>query len=163
KARECFEKCLKPGMIGLYPQAREKFNNIRLYLDKALKGVKALKNLDSYSFGDSLEEKRYRKWALDNKLFLNPMNDAYLNSISARDVLSLPNISVSMKEKMPWRHGLFDQLKQEYVSARYLYYESIHPEKVHFSDKDVRLINSMDYPSYGLSTEKLKSSFRMLF
>jgi hypothetical protein len=121
--------------------------------------------LDGYPIGDEGEDLSYKTWVLQNVLFLNPMNDLYTKSIAAQDILSLPNVSFSKEEenKTPWRHALFDQLKQEYVSARFLYFEGLHAKPGHFSDKHVLLYNSLDYPAYGLATEKLKSSFRALF
>jgi hypothetical protein len=54
-------------------------------------------------------------------------------------------------------------MKQEFVSARYLYYEGINPERGHFSDKAVLLFNTLDYPSYSLAVEKMKASFRAAY
>jgi hypothetical protein len=54
-------------------------------------------------------------------------------------------------------------MKQEFVSARYLYYEGINPERGHFSDKEVVLFNTLDYPSYSLAVEKMKASFRTAY
>ena len=51
-------------------------------------------------------------------------------------------------------------MKQEYASARYLYYEGMHVQGPHFSDRGVRLYNTLDYPSYSLSIEKVKAAFR---
>ena len=54
-------------------------------------------------------------------------------------------------------------MKQEYVSARYLLYEGLHQDEPHFSDKDVRLENTLDYPSYSLNTEKVRIAMRMAY
>ena len=54
-------------------------------------------------------------------------------------------------------------MKQEFVSARFQYYEGVNTETPHFSDKEVLLLNTLDYPSYSLSIEMVKSSFRMLY
>jgi len=165
KARDYLRDGLRPEKKGLYPAARRKFEDIYTELRKNTIEMPDPEELDSYSMGDSKEEIEYRHWVLGNTLFLNPLNDAYPYSIAARDILQFPNIVVKAidLETTPWRHGLYDQLKQEFVSARYLFYEGIHPENVHFSDRDVALVNSLDYPSYGLATEKLKSAFRSLF
>jgi hypothetical protein len=59
--------------------------------------------------------------------------------------------------------GFFNQLKQEFVSARWLYFEAIHTTAPHISDRDVLLYNTLDYPAFGLSVEKVKISFRMAY
>ena len=64
---------------------------------------------------------------------------------------------------MPPVIGFFDQIKQELVSARYLYYESLGAGKPHYSDRDVLLYNTLDYPSYSLAVEKLRAAFRITY
>ncbi len=59
--------------------------------------------------------------------------------------------------------GFYNQLKQEYASARYLYYEGTTSTTPHFSDKGVLLINTLDYPCYSLAVEKVKLAFRMAY
>ncbi|MGH6869177.1 MAG: LA2681 family HEPN domain-containing protein, partial [Methylocella sp.] len=59
--------------------------------------------------------------------------------------------------------GFFNQMKQEFVSARWLFYEATHATEPHFSDHDVLLYNTLDYPVYGLATEKLKLAFRSIY
>jgi LA2681-like HEPN/Phasin protein len=49
-------------------------------------------------------------------------------------------------------------MKQEFASARWLLYEGITARTTHFSDRQVRLSNTLDYPSYGLAVEKLKAA-----
>jgi hypothetical protein len=113
-----------------------------------------------FSLGNSEEEIVYRKWCLREKAFLNPLNDLVCESIAAQDILSTPPIVVPLGDGMYFQ-GMFNQLKQEYVTARYLFYESICNRDSHFSDSFVTLVDTSDYPCYGFSTEKLKTSFRM--
>ncbi len=116
-----------------------------------------------YSLGRSIKEKIYRKWCLDHRLFLNPLNDLGPNSIAAADVISMPSIVYKIDEG-PYYDGFYNQLKQEYVSSRYLYYEGITPSNSsHFSDKHVLLINTLDYPAYSLSIEKIKIAYRVIY
>jgi len=119
-------------------------------------------DLNSFSLGDSEPEVKYRRWCLNNRLFLNPLNDLGPYPIGARDILSVPSIVVGIDEG-PYYHGFFNQMKQEFVSARYLYYEGLNEKDPHFSDKDVRLYNTLDYPSYGLSVEKVKMAYRTTY
>ncbi|PQA78014.1 LA2681 family HEPN domain-containing protein [Rhodoferax sp. TS-BS-61-7] len=119
-------------------------------------------NPDGFSLGDTEEEKAYRHWCLHQCLFLNPLNDTGPYSIAARDVMQLPTFVTALNEK-PVVLGLFNQLKQEFVSARWLYYEGVTMQGMHFSDGDVSLYNTLDYPVFGVAAEKVKLAFRMSY
>lgn len=83
----------------------------------------------------------------------------------AQDVMHLPNMITNIDEP-PYLFGFYNQLKQEYVSARFLLWEGItESEKYnkHFSDNDVYLLNTLDFPEYGLATEKIKIAFRSTY
>ncbi len=117
-----------------------------------------------YSLGKSAGEKRYRAWCLRNRLFINPLNDLGPLPIVAHDVLTLPSITdASPSPRPPAIIGLFNQMKQEFVSARYFYYEGVHAKGVHFSDRGVLLYNTLDYPAYSLATEKMRAAFRITY
>jgi hypothetical protein len=120
--------------------------------------------LNDFSLGDSEEEKKYRKWCLENCLFLNPINDLGEYNISAHDSLHLPNMIFNINQNYIEFPSFFNQLKQEYVSARYLIYEGItNMGTMHFSDRGVLIINPLDYPRYSLNVEKIKMSFKVLY
>ncbi len=122
--------------------------------------------MNDYSLGNSENEREYRRYCLNNKLYLNPLNDLGLFNIAARDVMTCPSI-LTFKEEMstypPVFFGFYNQLKQEYVSARFLFYESIQRQILHYSDKDVQMYNTLDYPCYGLYTEKIKIAYRISY
>ena len=121
-------------------------------------------NLHHHGLGRGAAEKRYRSWCLRNRLFMNPLNDLGPLAIAARDVLTLPSITRPATESgVPSIIGFFNQMKQEFVSARYLYYDGIHAEGVHFSDRGVRLYNTHDYPAYSLAVEKTRAAFRLAY
>ncbi len=115
-----------------------------------------------YPLGKTKGEKQYRAWVLAKKLFLHPLNDLGAYSVAARDFLSVPSIVVKIEDP-PVYQGFYNQLKQEYVSARFLYYEGVTSSKSHFSDKDVLLYNTLDYPEYSLQIEKIKMSYRVIY
>jgi tetratricopeptide (TPR) repeat protein len=119
-------------------------------------------DMDAFPLGDSEHEIHYRTWCLKNRLFLNPLNDLWPYSIAARDILTTPSIVVGIYEG-PYYPGYYNQMKQEFVSARYLYYDGINAQQPHFSDRDVLLYNTLDYPSYCLSVEKAKAAFRTVY
>ena len=121
-------------------------------------------DLDSFSLGRSEKERRYRQWCLQNRLFLNPINDLGPYKIASRDIFSLPSMVVKKDEgSNPYYYGCFNLMKQEFVSARFLYYEGINQHKPHFSDKGVLLYNTLDYPAFSLSLEKVKVAYRVAY
>ncbi len=63
----------------------------------------------------------------------------------------------------PYFEGFFNQLKQEFVSARYLLYEGMTDRQPHFSDRGVTLYDTLDYPVYGLAGEKVKFALRSVY
>jgi hypothetical protein len=118
--------------------------------------------MDDDNLGRSVLEREYRQWALDEVLFLNPLNDLGAHTIAARDVFTLPDFMTPIDES-PTLVGLFNQMKQEFVSARWLLFESLHAGRPHFSDREVLLYNTLDYPSYCLSVEKTKAAYRIAY
>lgn len=54
-------------------------------------------------------------------------------------------------------------MKQEYVSARYMLFEGMSSTQVHFSDRDVTLTNTLDYPLYSLASERMRTAFRIAY
>jgi hypothetical protein len=116
----------------------------------------------NFPLGRSKDERAYRAWGLRNRLFLNPLNDVEDQAIAAHDILNLPSFTTGLDEP-PSVIGFFNQLKQEYASARWLYYSGTHTQRPHFSDRAVFLHNTLDYPSYGLAVEQVKLAFRMAY
>lgn len=151
-----------PG--GVDPSARQAFGEHKsriestLPLDFLSKG----KEMDDVSLGRSNREIEYRSWCLQNCLFLNPLNDLGPHSIAGHDCLTTPTM-VAEANVGPQFQGFYNQIKQEYVSARYLYFEGVSATRPHFSDRGVLLYNTLDYPSYSLAAEKTKMAFRTAY
>ncbi len=145
-------------------RAKAVFEEQRTSIEAAMGATQLSKNieLDEFDLGGSDHEQSYRRWCLEQRLFLNPLNDLGKHAIAAQDVLTLPEF-VTPVEEPPTLFGLFNQMKQEFVSARWLYYEGIHSEDVHFSDRGVLLINTLDYPVYSLAVEKVKAAYRTAY
>ena len=121
-----------------------------------------LLDLESHSLGKSKRERFYRRWCLDHRLFLNPLNDLGSLPAAARDELHLPSIVIEPGEGT-YYPGFYNQLKQEFVSARYLYYEGVESRSPHFSDRWVALYDTLDYPAYSLAVERVRASLRMAY
>lgn len=113
----------------------------------------------------SKKEEEYRRWCIDRHLFLSPLNDLYIDDLAfAEDDIYISGILTSLEEKMPVVFGMFNQLKQEYVSARLFYFESQNQTaKPHFSDRRTHLTETLDYAQFSLRVEKLKTSFKMVY
>jgi hypothetical protein len=107
-------------------------------------------------------ERVYREWCLAAGLYLNDLNELGPEPVAAADVLMLPDL-VTPLGAGPGLLGFFNQMKQEYVSARYLMYEGTHASGPHFSDRGVTLANTLDYPAYGLAVEQVKVAFRTAY
>jgi LA2681-like HEPN len=118
--------------------------------------------MDNLSLGASERERDYRSWALYQRLFLNPLNDLGRHSIAASDGLSLPSYVTPIREP-PTLIGFFNQMKQEYVSARWLLYDGLHSGRAHFSDRRVTIFNTLDYPTHSLAIEKVKAAYRVAY
>ena len=147
-----------------YTEAMSAFEAQRTRIESAVDvgDVSRTVDLDGHDMGESGEERQYRCWSVDNRLFLNPLNDLGAYRIAARDVLTLPDFVVPIDEP-PSLIGFFNQLKQEFVSARWLYYEGVGSCLPHFSDRGVLLFNTLDYPAYSLAGEKVKVAYRTAY
>lgn len=147
-----------------YPEAKQFFNHQMQWIERVLPPEQLASPLPfrDYPMGFSEAEILYRQWCLNNVLFLNPLNDITTQAVANRDILVLPSY-VTSKETPPTYLGFYNQIKQEFVSARWLLYEGMYSTEQHFSDNDVTLYDTLDYPSYSLSVEKVKIAFRIIY
>lgn len=116
------------------------------------------KNPDNL-LGNSEEERQYRSWCLKQKLFLNPLNDILTTPDVERDDILLPLIS-----KKPTAYfDYFNQLKQEYVFSRFVFYQSMNMNSSHYSDRCIPLTDTLNYSIFSSEIEGLKTSFRISY
>ncbi len=116
--------------------------------------------------GVSERERSYRRWCLDNHLFLTPLNDLIETECSyAKDSLVITQCVEPISEEPPKWFAMLNQLKEEFIYSRYLYYESLDLRKrPHFADKCVAITSaSYDYALYSIRQEQLKVSFKNLY
>lgn len=149
-----------------YEEALEHFEQVLAFVDDLLASNNASPDDDmswihSFSMGRSPAERSYRHWCLERKLFLNPLNDAYIGSIAAEDVLSLPDHAAD--EAGITYLAFFNQLKQEFVYARWCLYDGAASNKPHLADRGVRLAANADYATYSVSLEQVKTAFRAAY
>ncbi|QCE33075.1 hypothetical protein FAI41_05400 [Acetobacteraceae bacterium] len=116
----------------------------------------------------------YREWSLKKGLFLNQYGILGMDGGDALDDLRLPAVMTSSLEELPLGirningapppiFGLFNQIKQEYITARWFLYEAQKGHKPHFSDRYVEIANTLSFPCFSLYTEMLKTSFQKAY
>ena len=119
-------------------------------------------DFNQFSLGVSEEERSYRRWCLRERLFLNPLNDQFTESVAATDVLHLPDHTYNTGEP-PRFPPYYNLIKQEYVSARYRLFHAIHRHDPEFIMRDVLMLNSGEGQALGHYSEELKSAFRSAY
>lgn len=162
EARAMLDEALRSRMI--HSAARQHFAKKKSQIEE-LQRISASKNhkLNFYkSLGSGASEKHYRSWCLNNCLFLNYLNDVDETARASSDNLMLPTITRPISEPLHFE-GLYNELKQGFVSARYLCFDATNHNGVHFSDKRVVLYDTFDNPSYSVAVEKLKAAYRIAY
>lgn len=150
----------------IYPEAKDSFSQIISLIEQQVNNsfLNSKNIFDTHILGKSLEEQEYRRWCIENKLFLNPLNDIIQDNVVAHDILCLPTIVVNKKDSEIYSyHSFFNQIKQEFCSARYIFYDSTNNQKPHFSDRDNVIIDLLDYSTYSYNLEKTKIAFRTFY
>ncbi len=150
--------------LDIYKEAKDRFFEMSKDLEGRFNKNKLSKipNLDIGSLGKSKREIEYRTWCLNNQLFLNPLNDICMESIASNDCLLLPSMTLEF-DQSPVYQTIYNQLKQEYVSSRFLLYEGINHKGLHFSDRKNLLMDTLDNATYSFSIEKIKIAFRVCY
>ncbi|MEA2065842.1 MAG: LA2681 family HEPN domain-containing protein [Thermotogota bacterium] len=148
----------------VYTEAKIAFSSMAKHIETAypIELLEDFKKYNDYYKDLEQDEVDYREWCAENRLFINPLNDVLTCSVVANDYLFTPSMVLKVDEK-PIYQTMFNQLKQEYVSARYLFFESLFNNETHFSDKEVTLMDTLDYSVYSLSVEKTKIAFRICY
>jgi hypothetical protein len=130
--------------------------------------VRTMQDLHRGDEGRSKIERAYRRWCLEHRLFLCPLNDLGPHLAAAVDDLMLPPLAEGLNDR-PSGHlpppivGFFSQIKQEYASARYMLFEGMSSTQIHFSDRGVALTDTLDYPLYSLASERVRTAFRIAY
>ena len=119
-------------------------------------------DFNQFTLGATEEERSYRRWCLRERLFLNPLNDQFTESVAAADVIHLPDHTYNIGE-VPRFPAYYNLLKQEYVSARYRLFHAIHRHDPDFIMRDVLMLDSGEGQALGHYSEDLKSAFRSAY
>lgn len=125
------------------------------------------------SFREKIETRKqgdYLKWCGDNCLFINELNDINTSEYAYKDSIDLPpfvfeiNKTLLMHEELMY-HGNFDELKNDYCYARYLFFSAkdIPNEAKHFFNTTYAHVDDMSYAITNLKASHYKSAFRTLY
>jgi len=173
---------------NVYPEAKAHFQNItehfeKLYhlsylqrplspdMDKSKKCRKKIRINPSLA-RQQLQESMYVKWVLKTNLYLNPLNDlSKVGDKFAQDILHLPNMTFSAVDSdsdellYPKYHTMFNQIKQDFITSRYYYYQGIKESRaVHFADKNTYLQGGYGRDlQYSIRLENVKSSLKLAY
>ena len=115
-----------------------------------------------FDLGKDYELADYRKWCLNMTLYLNPINDISAYPLAAQDVLHLPSMVMPVNAK-PKYHSLFNQIKQEFGTSRFLLYEGTQLPTSSYSDRDISLVDTFEYEEYSYNLEKVKIAYRLVY
>lgn len=119
-----------------------------------------------YDYADTDEDK-YAQWVNDHFLRLNAYNDVHSYSLLSQDD-SLYFESLYYKrerfEDSQRLMALLNEIKQEYVSARYMLFSYfVNSGTIHFSDSNVKIADVYDLCNYSYNIELAKAAFRALY
>ena len=142
------------------PHLKKQREDIAIALE--LNGYDENFDRNQWSLGSTKEERSYRRWCLRERLFLNPLNEAYMDSVAATDVLHLPSHSYKFPES-PRFPAYFNLMKQEFVSARYRLYQATQGIAPKFVMRGVLMLDSGEGQVLGHLTEELRSAFRAAY
>ena len=129
------------------------------YIDNYLK--KPL-NLPIFDVDDQAEAD-YRNFILMSRLFLDPCLDILSAHCFAVDSINLPFGENPDKKQLEFI-GLFNQIKQEYNLARYLWYSvSTDTHIPGFPDQELDLLDTGDYADHSLKESLLRTAFKSAY
>lgn len=111
-------------------------------------------------FVDNDNEKRYRDYIGLFRLFLEPCAEILADPCFLVDSLVLPFNAGEGKDEFI---GLFNQLKAEYIHARYLWYTSEDNKQKYLFEKDIDLVDIKDTANYSYNDTLMRMSFRIIY
>ncbi len=111
-------------------------------------------------FIDDEKEKIYRNYIGLFRLFLDPCAEILADPCFLVDSLVLPFNAGEGKDEFI---GLFNQLKSEYIHARYLWYISEDNNQKYFFEKDIDLVDIKDTANYSYNDTLMRMSFRIIY
>lgn len=166
-AEQSLKRALEKDAVwesGNHPEARTSFELNLARVSERLGPIRDELKFDrkALSLGEAPDEVAYRCWCLEERLFLNPLNDIMTDPFAAQDVLHLPSHSYLIEET-PRFPNYYNILKQEYVSARFRLFNAREWDKDHIADRDVLLLDGADGGVFGHRVNELMMAFRAAY
>lgn len=161
KGKELIQSALIDSDASLTNEARKAFNQWLEYLRK--------KNFPHFEIPTTRvivddTETEYRRWILNDGLCLNILNDVEFTNLEvATDPIYFARLIQNIDEVNQDMFAIFNEIKQEFVSARFQIFEATERKTVHFSDINVYLVSLYNYSDYNLSIEQLKMAYRSAY
>lgn len=123
--------------------------------------------------GHTRKEKEYVRWCLENRLFINELNDISVEPVVGFDALSFPGVACLINPLMTMSETLalsaaFSEIKYQYAFSRFNYFDAVtsvyaRTEVNHYADLELGLTDSLDYCVYRRDIEMVKLSFKSLY
>lgn len=112
---------------------------------------------------DNQDEADYRNYLLLFRLFLDPCLEILSDPCFAVDSINLP-FEAPYSDREKEFIGLFNQIKQEYNWARYLWYKtSTEDTNEHYSDRELDLVETGDSSDHSLRESMLRTAFKAAY
>lgn len=112
---------------------------------------------------DNQDEADYRNYLLLFRLFLEPCLDILSDPCFAVDSINLP-FEAPYSDREKEFIGLFNQIKQEYNLARFLWYKiSTEETYAHYSDQELDLVDTGDFSDHSLRESLLRTAFKTAY
>ena len=112
---------------------------------------------------DNPVEAEYRDYLITFRLFLDPCLDILSDPCFAVDSINLPfdKLTTAREKELA---GLFNQIKQEYNLARYLWYKiSVEENGEHYIDRQLDLVNTGDCADHSFQESLMRTSFKTAY
>lgn len=117
-----------------------------------------------------IKNKRYLEWCAKNRLFINDLNHTNASELAYEDILSLPNFRGKFNDALLLHdelvyHGNFDELKNDYCYARYLFFKAkdMPNEQVNMFNNTYPHVDDKSYALTNLKSQHYKSAFTTLY
>lgn len=139
-------------------------------LQQILKTHPWLRNEKYLSCNAKINQKKsfksfYYRFCHKNQLFLNPLSKDHKCDAALCDSLLLRGVLAKNGNNKYHRFAEYiNRLKQEYVFARYLTAQSFYQSSsISFIDRDVDLIDTLNYTMYNIFIEQARVAYRVAF
>ena len=172
---ECKDDLFDEGHLAVVNAAQHLQGFVRHFDDNFSEICESFPHLSTLEgfVGRSQKERLYKQWCLENRLFINDLNDISNEPVVAQDVMGLPSVTYSINpligvSESLWLSGGFSEIKHQYAHARFTFFEAIESkyakrEVSHYASNDLFLTNSLDYCLYRRDIEQIKICFRLLY